>query len=540
LPELPPDPDVLQATIDALGGPGAAVRVDGLTSGGLPTASTIQQIRIRQNSYDAEFHDATPAFVVIITSSKPVPWQRAVSLYDRAETLQARNAFNPDAPSAQSEGLYVNVNGNLANRASVVFFGNYNGTKEDQPLVAQAPTGVIRGLVNNPSRFTFSTLRVGLDNWHKQNLRVESDYQDQSTTNAGAGGFNLPERSYDREVRTVRVRGFWTEPFRGAANQVLRVQVQHTQETDTPRSTAPAVIVLNAFSSGGAQFGGTRLTNQLELSDVLTLPVGARQVWRGGFLLWHGGYDSSILSNAGGTYTFSSLAAYTLGQPATYTQRIGSGVCCFGLTQLGIWAQDDVAISKTVNAGVGIRQESESSTSGAVHVAPRVQLEWSPTAQKHATIRVGGGVFYSWLNPNDLETTVRVDGRHQQDILIVDPAYPSPAADAGGAALPSGRYLLAPGLTLPRFLRLSIGVDQTVGVWLLHGDYAHTTGTRLFRGDNLNAPDGLGQRPDPRFVNVIEATSAGSSRTDAVTTSATFTDPKRGCFARLNYTYAHA
>ena len=39
LPDLPPDPDVLQSTIDALGGVGATLRVDGLTSGGLPPAT---------------------------------------------------------------------------------------------------------------------------------------------------------------------------------------------------------------------------------------------------------------------------------------------------------------------------------------------------------------------------------------------------------------------------------------------------------------------------------------------------------------------
>src|ERR1700681_226207 len=109
--------------------------------------------------------------------------------------------------------------------------------------------------------------------------------------------------------------------------------MQRRSETDTPTSLAPAIVVLNAFSSGGAQYQGARVDTQTEVADVVTLPVGTKQVWRGGLLLWHGGYNSSITTNAGGTFTFSSLAAYLAGQPMTYTQRLGAGVCCFGVTE---------------------------------------------------------------------------------------------------------------------------------------------------------------------------------------------------------------
>jgi len=447
------DPAILQSTIDALAGAGSAVRVDGLASGGLPPTSTIQQIRIRQNAFDAEFHEATPSFVEIITSGKPTPWQANVSTFGRFGPLQARNAFNPDAPAAQQAGVNVNANGNLANRASVVFFGNYNTTKEDQPLYAQTPAGPVRGLVSNPSQFSFSTLRIGLDNWHRQNIRVESDYQDQRNDDLGAGGFNLAERGYDRDLTTVRVRGFWTKTFGKGGSQVFRTQFQRQTETDSPKSQAPAVVVLNAFSSGGAQVQGTRIANQVEVSDVVTAPIGKRQVWRSGLLFWHGDYDSTIVNNAGGTFTFSSLPGYVAGQPATFTQRLGAGVCCFGVSQLGVWTADDISVSKTVNLAVGLRQELESDTSEPVHLAPRGQLDWSPSRVPHTTFRFGAGIFYAWLNPTDIEQTVRVDGIHQQDLLVINPGFPDPTVGSDATGLPSGRYLRASTLTLPRLIR---------------------------------------------------------------------------------------
>jgi hypothetical protein len=533
------DDQVLQNTIDALAGIGTVVRVDGLSSGGLPPAATIQQIRIRQNSFDAEYHEATPAFVEIVTNAKPQPWTMSFTTWDRPEGAQARNAFAVGDPASQRGGMNFNGAGNIRNRASVNFFGNYNEGKEDQPIYAQTPSGAVRGLVDNSNRYEYGTLRVGLDNWRHNDLRIESDYQASRNLNVGAGGFNLPERGFTREQTVFRGRVFWTKPLRKGGSQIFRVQTQRRSETDTPTSTAPATIVLNAFSSGGAQYQGTRLDTQLETSDVVTLPVGTKQVWRGGATLWHVGYDSSLTSNAGGTFTFSSLDAYMSGTPMTYTRRVGSGVCCFGATQLSLWTQDDIALSKTISISLGLRQESETKISRLVNLAPRGQIDWSPARVPHTTFHFGSGVFYGWVLPNDIEQTVRVDGIHQQDLLIVNPGYPDPTGSTGGLALPSGRYLLSPELTQPRIVRSSVGVDHTHGPFTLHADFTHQDAQSLL-GNNLNAPDGAGARPDAQFGNVIEVTSNGRSRLNALTTSLTYNDQKSGAFLRVNYTLAQA
>ena len=140
-PDGSADDQILQNTIDALAGIGSVVRVDGLSSGGLPPAATIQQIRIRQNSFDAEYHEATPAFVEIITNAKPQPWQVSFTTWNRPESAQARNAFAVGEPASQRGGANFNGTGNINNRASVNFFGNINSGKEDQPLYAQTPAG---------------------------------------------------------------------------------------------------------------------------------------------------------------------------------------------------------------------------------------------------------------------------------------------------------------------------------------------------------------------------------------------------------------
>ena len=538
-PEGAADDQILANTIDAIAGIGNVVRVDGLQSGGLPPAATIQQIRIRQNSFDAEYHEATPAFVEIITNSKPQPWQITFTTWDRPQSAQARNAFSVDVPAAERGGANFNGTGNINNRASVSFFGNYNEGREDAPLYAQMPSGAVRGFVDNGNRYEYGTLRIGLDNWRRNDLRFESDYQEFRNENVGAGGFNLPERGFTREQKVLRARAFWTRPLSKGGSNIFRVQTQYRNETDTPESNAQAIVVLNAFSSGGAQYQGQRVDTQIEASDVLTRPIGRKQVWRSGAILWHTGVDSSLTSNPGGTYTFSSLDAYLAGTPMTYTQRIGAGVCCFGVTQLSLWTQDDIAISKTLQLSLGLRQESETRISRGLNLAPRGQVDWSPVRVPHTTFHLGGGVFYAWVLPNDIEQTVRTDGVHQQDLLIVNPGYPNATAGASTVVLPSGRYLLAPDLTQPRIVRSSIGVDHTRGAVTIHADYAHQDAQAL-RGDNLNAPDPGGVRTDAQFGNVVQVESTGRARLDALTTSVQYSNQKAGTFLRFNYTLAYA
>ncbi len=220
----------------------------------------------------------------------------------------------------------------------------------------------------------------------------------------------------------------------------------------------------------------------------------------------------------------------------TYTRRLGAPLCCFSVSQAGLWAQDDIAVAKTVAISVGLRQEYESDMSRALNLAPRAQLDWSPVRVPHTTFHLGSGVFYGWLAATDIEQTVRVDGIHQQDLLIVNPGYPDPSAS--GAPLPSGRYLLAPDLVLPRIIRSSIGVDHTRGPLTLHADFARQDADQ-YRGQNLNAPDN-DVRPNPAFGNIVEVQSTGRARLNALTTSVSYNDQKRGTFLRVNYTFAHA
>src|SRR5207245_2685919 len=103
----------------------------------------------------------------------------------------------------------------------------------------------------------------------------------------------------------------------------LRLQWRGDEVAFAPVSTAPAVLVLNAFDAGGAQLAGARGANAFTLVDDLDIAFG-RHAIRTGMQLDGGRYRSNELRNTTGTFTFSSLDAYAAGRPTTFTRNIGN------------------------------------------------------------------------------------------------------------------------------------------------------------------------------------------------------------------------
>ena len=99
-----------------------------------------------------------------------------------------------------------------------------------------------------------------------------------------------------------------------------RFQARHQTLDSSPLTDVPAVIVLGAFSDGGAQVDGGRITNDFELASDIDYARG-RHAARVGVLLEGGRYRSDEIQNAGGTFTFPSLDAYEASRPSTYTKR---------------------------------------------------------------------------------------------------------------------------------------------------------------------------------------------------------------------------
>jgi hypothetical protein len=166
----------------------------------------------------------------------------------------------------------------------------------------------------------------------------------------------------------------------------------------------------------------------------------------------------------------------------------------------------------------GLRYEAQSIISDQNNFSPRVTATWVPWKSGKTTFRAGWGWFSDWIATSTYRQTLQIDGVRQQEVNIVDPAFPDPGT--GGEMPPANRYLFADNLVLPRAMTVNAGIEQQLlGALRLNATYTYRRGADLLRGRNLNAPI-FGVRPDPAFANVVETESDAASRSHSLNVGA--------------------
>ena len=248
--------------------------------------------------------------------------------------------------------------------------------------------------------------------------------------------------------------------------------------------------------------------------------------WRAGVSLDGGTYRTDDALNYLGTYTFESLAAYEAGLPRAFTRRIGDPAISYVNWQAGFYVQDDIRLRKNLTLSPGVRIEAQTHMPDYNNIGPRIGVTWSPFKSGKTTLRASAGQFFDWLSSGTYEQTLRVDGERQQELNIVNPAFPYDPVS--GVVPPTNKYLLGGGLDLAKNTRLSLGIDQQLGAStrasLLYSD-THARG--MLAGQNLNAPVN-GVRPNPALANTIESISEGRSHSRSLTTYASINLAPKG------------
>ncbi|MGH9411647.1 MAG: hypothetical protein ACRD1V_19605, partial [Vicinamibacterales bacterium] len=430
----------------------------------------------------------------------------------RSGALDGRSEFTPIKAPEQTQSYFGGVSGSLIhNKAS--FSVSLNGTDMYQtpPIYVALPDGSTSqtlGLRQPQKNFGF----FGLFDYaltRDQTLRVNFSGSRGSWGNQGVGAYDLPERAYSTHNNYAAVRMQEAGPLGRRFFINTRLALTEQDSASNSALEAPTIHVNDAFTSGGQQASGGSRSNAFTLMSDLDYVRGINSV-RTGIQLDGGRHHSDANSNYLGTYTFNSLADYQAGTPSLFTRRIGDPSIQYWNLQAGVYVQDDIRIRKGLTFSPGVRYETETHVAGLDNIGPRAGLTWAPGKSGNTTLRASFGMFYDWLQTSTYQQTLQVDGLREQELSIVDPSYPDPGSF--GTVSATSRYLLAPDLQLARYSRVSLGVDRAITKQLrVNAVYAHVDGSRLLRGNNLNAPVN-GVRPDPDFANVIEATPDAASR----------------------------
>jgi hypothetical protein len=531
--ELPDDPDELEQVLMQMAGPDAVLRVNGFRGGQLPPKSQIRQIRFRRNSYAAENHDAGGIGIDILTKPGLDGWRGMTTFSFRDESLNARNAFADTLGPEQYRRAGLNFSGPLVKgRTSLAVATNGNFSYDSEPVNAQTPDGEVSGQVRRPSDVSNVVVRVEHALTSTQTALFEVQRHDDERKNLGVGEFNLPSRAYQRTNQETVVRGALNGLVTQKIANELRVQYSGDESATSSTSLDPAVIVIEAFSTGGAGQKSRRRTRSLDIDDNLDFAASKKHAVRAGMSLEADWYDSLDERNANGTFTFASLNAYEIGQANTYTERTLGTPIAFGQYQLGVYVQDDWTPNKTFALSLGLRQELQNTLSDRLNLAPRLGFTW---AAGQFTVRGGYGVFNDWYDSSVHEQTLLVNGENQTDVVVQLPGYPDPYSGVVADPLPPSVVLAAHGLRMPYVRQASIGVERTWGDFRMQASYMRQRGDTAMRSFNANAPVPGSGRPDPAIGNETQIESTGRLAQDRLQLNLNFSRPEQHVFAGLNY-----
>ena len=508
---LSDDPATLRQQLQDMAGPGAVIRIDGFEGGALPAKAMIRSIRISRDQFAAEFHSAGGVSIEIITQPGLGPVRYQTTLRARDGGLSGRSPFVPAKGPEQNLVYGIGLGGALIKERSSFYVSAYGVNSYDTPnLNAALPAGtqaLALGL-KTPHDNLFVNGQMDYALTLDQTLRFGYNLSRFTNTNLGIGGYDEPERAYSTENTQNYVRLQHFGPLGRRAVWRSRLQLIWSDADTRSATEAPTIRVLDAFTSGGAQLSGGDHFRTIDLGSDLDYVLGKHSL-RMGILLNGGSYRSSSSSNYLGTYTFDNLEAFLANQPSNYTRRLGDPNIAYQNLQGAFYFQDDIRVRKNLTLSPGVRYEAQTHVHDLSDVGPRFGVTWAPFPSGVTTLRGSAGIFYDWLPTATYDQALRVDGLRQQELNVVDPAFPSPGNF--GVVPPVNRYLLGSGYAAPKITRFSAGIEQGLGKLVrVVTTYSYQRGSDQSRGRNLNIP-AHGVRPDPGFANIIEVVSDAAS-----------------------------
>ena len=515
--DLPEDEEQLAAYLQELansgggaGGQGSFV-IDGFGGGRVPPRDQIQEIRINNSPFSAEFSGQGFGRIEIVTRAGTGNWQGGLNFNFRDESLNAKNPFAQSKPGYQVRNFNTQFSGPLIpNKLSVRFRGQNNETDNSDSIRAITPTGSINTATVSPQTNRGFNMGGQLSLTRNNALNFNANFGSNKRLNQGVGGFNLVERASNSNSRNSEFQVRETAIIGTTLVHEARFEFRRDTQSQNPVTNGIAINVLDAFSGGGGQNRSNSNNKSYEFGNLL--------IWSKPRVTFKTGFQGNYVDNHNvsennfiGTYAFSSLADYQAGLATTFTQNTGNPVLDLTQLELASFIQTDWRLKPRFTFSAGLRYEAQTNLSDYNNFDPRFGFAYQIGA--NTVLRGGGGVFHQRLNENNVEQLLRLDGTRQLQIVIRNPSYPNPFLGGAATSIPSSLRVRAEDLAAPYNINSSLVLEQkvtnTIGMTF---SFATVRGVHLLRSRNINAPlPGSLVRPDPSKGNINQLESTGKS-----------------------------
>ena len=265
---LPEDPAELEAALRALAGvssgpDGGQIIIDGFVNTGqpLPPRSSIREIRINQNPFSAENDRLGFGQIQIITRPGTDKLRGEGFFNFTDESLNTRNPFAVNRAPYQMRFFGGNLSGAIVpKRAS--FFASFNQRETADNVIINAAvldenlnfSRINRAFVVPRRQINFNS-RFDAQLTPNNTLTLNYNLFRSSTENAGIGGINLPERTYEFLLPIHTFQATFASVFKSNVLNELRLQYIAENFIERGDNSRPTVTVSGAFSGGGANIG---------------------------------------------------------------------------------------------------------------------------------------------------------------------------------------------------------------------------------------------------------------------------------------------
>jgi outer membrane receptor protein involved in Fe transport len=491
------------------GGSGTTIVVDGMEmrNAGV-TASAIQEIRINNNPYTAEYPRWSRRRIEIITKSPADAYHGTVNFLFRDYHLNARDALAATRPQEQRRICEGSLFGPVGKSKKASFL--FSAAREQEDLVAvvfaQGPNGPMNENVPTPQVNTVASLRISHELNNKHAMFWQYNFQDRWQNNIGVGGTTLPEAGAQARFREDE----FVVNHRAVINPNLlsqfRILLGRYWAPTNSNLDAAKVVVTDAFTGGGAQADRLSTEFHTSITWLLTQTIRKHTLKYGINVPDWSRRGLSDRTNQIGTLFYASLFAFGENRPFAAVLQRGDPRTIFIEKNIGGFIQDEWQLRPGLSIAGGLRYDWQNYFGDGNNVAPRLALAWSPGKSRKTVIRTGAGLFFDRSGPGPIWDILRFNGVQLRRYVV------SGAVPPDLSRFPTSIHQLNSQVQLPNTMQFSLGLErQLAKKTMLSVNYVGTRGVQQLRSRDANAPlpPGFSARPDPR-VNVLrEIDSAG-------------------------------
>src|SRR5262245_8835517 len=255
----------------ALGTNGVTLIVDGIQTSSALSASAIQSVTINNNPYSAEYNRPGRARIEITTKPGSSEYHGTMNFLFRDSRLNARDPFATAKPQEQRRIFEGSLLGPIGDGKTTSFMFTGQRQEEDNQAIvfAQIPAGAVHENVGAPQRNTDFSIELNRQHSDKTTYSVRFHYRNLKIRNQGVGGVNLPEAATDFHDREDQLFYNQRTAFSSTVVNQFRILVARQHTPTTSVQSGPKIIVLDAFTSGGAQADRLQTENDVVEDEMV-------------------------------------------------------------------------------------------------------------------------------------------------------------------------------------------------------------------------------------------------------------------------------